>query len=67
VQATVGDHVLIHGRHVGEQDRRGEVLEVRGTVDALMYTVRWEPDGHEALFCPGPDTLVEHVEPGQRR
>jgi hypothetical protein len=23
--------------------------------------VRWDPDGHEGLFFPGPDVAVEHI------
>ncbi|HEX6581330.1 MAG TPA: DUF1918 domain-containing protein [Actinomycetota bacterium] len=28
--ASVGDRLVIRGHHVGEQDRDGEIVEVRG-------------------------------------
>ena len=59
MQATIGDHLIVHGHKVGDVDRRGEVVECRGTDGAPPYVVRWEPDGHEGLFFPGSDTLIE--------
>jgi hypothetical protein len=66
VEANVGDHIRIHGQHVGEAGRFGEVIEVRGDAGAPPYIVRWT-DGHEGLFFPGPDALVEHLPVKGRR
>lgn len=60
MRAKVGDRIVIKGHHVGEPDRDGEVLEVRGTDGAPPYVVRWDEDGHEALFFPGSDASVAH-------
>ncbi|HMC67734.1 MAG TPA: DUF1918 domain-containing protein [Mycobacteriales bacterium] len=59
MQATKGDHLVVHGRIVGNSDRRGEVIDVRGHNGQPPYVVRWEPDGHEGLVFPGPDCEIE--------
>ncbi|GGX49013.1 DUF1918 domain-containing protein [Streptomyces fructofermentans] len=59
MQATEGDHLLVHGRVVGRQDRVAEVVEVLGQKGNPPFRVRFE-DGHEALVSPGPDSVVQH-------
>jgi hypothetical protein len=61
MHAMVGDRVHIHGRTVGTKDRFGEIIEVRGNDGAPPYMVRY-PDGHESLFFPGSDCIVEQQE-----
>lgn len=58
MQATVGDRLTVHSHTVGLPERRGEVIEVRGTAGAPPYRVRFD-DGHEALVYPGPDVVIE--------
>lgn len=58
MQATVGDRLHVHGRVVGDRDRFGEIIEVRGKNGEPPYLVRF-PDGHETLVYPGPDCLIE--------
>lgn len=60
MQAVVGDRIVVKGHRVGEPDRDGRVLEVRGHDGEPPYVVRWESDGHEGLFFPGADVVVEH-------
>lgn len=60
--AVVGDRIQIKGRHEGERDRDGEVLEVRGTDGQPPYLVRWSGDEHTGLVFPGPDAVIEHLE-----
>jgi len=62
MQAMVGDQVLIHGKHVGMVDRKGEIMEVRGTNGEPPYLVHFE-DGHDGLIYPGPDTVIERQQP----
>ncbi|WP_443071262.1 DUF1918 domain-containing protein [Streptomyces sp. NBC_01465] len=62
MQASVGDHLLVHGRTVGQQDRVAEIVEVLGTDGLPPYRVRFE-DGHEALMSPGPDSVVQPRRP----
>ena len=64
MQAHVGDRIVIKGHHVGEHERAGEVIEVRGTEGAPPWVIRWSEDGHEGLFFPGPDATVQ---PPERR
>ncbi|GAA1605637.1 DUF1918 domain-containing protein [Kribbella sancticallisti] len=62
MQADVGDKIHVRGRKVGNHDRLGEVLEVRGENGAPPYLVRFD-DGHESLVFPGSDCVVEHHTP----
>ena len=48
MQAHVGDRLHVHGRTVGNVDRVGEILEVRGGGGNPPYLVRFD-DGHEGL------------------
>ena len=61
MRAVIGDRLVIKGHHVGEPDRDAEILEVHGQDGAPPYFVRWEEDGHEGLFFPGPDAEVDHL------
>jgi hypothetical protein len=58
MRASVGDHLHVHGRVVGEHDHLGEIVEVRGENGEPPYLIRY-PDGHESLVFPGPDAVVE--------
>jgi len=58
MQAVVGDRLHVHGKTVGQQDRMGQIIDVRGVNGAPPYLVRFD-DGHEALVFPGPDAQVE--------
>jgi hypothetical protein len=54
---AVGDIVAIHGHHVGEPERLGEILEVLGEPGHVHFRVRWD-DEHESVFYPGSDAVV---------
>jgi hypothetical protein len=60
MHANVGDKIVIRGHRIGQRLRTCEVLEVRGPEGDSPYVVRWNDDGHEGLFYPGPDADVEH-------
>lgn len=62
MKTTVGDRIVIHGHKVGEHDRDGEIIEVRGADGAPPYVVRWDDDGHESIIYPGTDATVQHFE-----
>jgi hypothetical protein len=48
--AQVGDELTVKGRHQGDEDRHGEIIEVIGADGAPPpYMVRWR-DGFESLF-----------------
>ena len=59
MKAAIGDRIVIKGAHVGQHERDAQVLEVRGADGEPPYVVRWEDDGREGLFFPGPDAAVE--------
>lgn len=59
MRAEVGDELIVRGRHVGDEDREGVIIEIHGKDGAPPYIVRWK-DGHESVFVPSSDTLVEH-------
>jgi Domain of unknown function (DUF1918) len=58
MRAKVGDRLHVHGRTVGNADRIGEIVEVRGGDGEPPYLVRFG-DGQETLVFPGPDATVE--------
>ena len=66
MRAEVGDELVVRGRHVGDADRTGVIIEIHGNSGAPPYLVRWE-DGHESVFSPSSDTHVEHRPALQRR
>ncbi|GIH71666.1 MULTISPECIES: DUF1918 domain-containing protein [Sphaerimonospora] len=57
MHAAVGDRLVVHGTVVGEHDKQGEIIEVRGPGGEPPFMVRFE-DGHQALVYPGPDAVV---------
>ncbi|MDP4506885.1 MULTISPECIES: DUF1918 domain-containing protein [unclassified Nonomuraea] len=57
MQANVGDILLVHGHVVGQKDRKGQIIEVRGAGGSPPFVVRYD-DGHEQLVFPGPDAVV---------
>ena len=59
MRAEVGDEIVVRGRHVGDEDRRGVITEVHGAGGAPPYLVRWE-NGHESRFVPSSDSVAEH-------
>jgi hypothetical protein len=58
--AAVGDRLVVHGTHVDDPGRDGEILEVKHPDGSPPYLVRWSDNGHEALVFPGPDAHVQH-------
>jgi hypothetical protein len=58
MQARVGDRLHVHANTVGQPDRSGKIIEVRGREGEPPYFVRFD-DGHEGLVFPGPDAIVE--------
>ena len=60
MKAAVGDRIVVRGHHVGEHERDGEIVEVRGADGGPPYLVRWAADGHEGFVYPGPDVTIEH-------
>ena len=62
MQESVGDRIVVRGRHSDDPIRDCEVLEVRGADGAPPYVVRWGDTGHEAILYPGSDAFVEHFE-----
>ena len=61
MQAHVGDQIRIRAHHVDEPDRYGEIIDVRGTDGGPPFVVRWDDSGHEVLFFPGVDAVIEPV------
>ena len=61
MQAAVGDRLVVHGAHVDDHVRDGEIVEVHGEDGEPPFLVRWSDDGHESLVFPGPGTQIVHV------
>ena len=58
MHAEVGDEIVVRGRHVGDEDRKGVLTEIHGEGEAPPYLVRWE-NGHQSVVMPSSDSLVE--------
>ena len=58
MKAVAGDKLTVRGRHQGDEDRQGEIIEVQGKDGAPPYLVRWR-DGHQSVFFPASGTEVE--------
>jgi len=61
MRAAVGDKIVVRGLRVGDHGRDGVILAVEGSNGEPPYLVRWQDDGHESVFFPGPDADVEHL------
>jgi Domain of unknown function (DUF1918) len=59
MRAQLGDRLTVKGRHQGDEERHGEIIQVAGPEGAPPYLVRWE-DGHDSLFFPASDTEIVH-------
>jgi Domain of unknown function (DUF1918) len=59
-QLETGDLVVIHGHHVGDRGRTGEILEVLGEPGHEHFKVLWE-DGVESIFYPSNDAVVHRI------
>ena len=57
MRAVVGDELTVKGRHQGDGDRHGEIIEVHGQEGSPPYLVQWQ-DGHESVFFPSADTVL---------
>jgi len=64
MRAAIGDKIVVRSRRVGEHDREAVILAVEGPDGGPPYRVRWDDDGHEGVFFPGADAVVEHYPVG---
>jgi hypothetical protein len=63
MKASSGDQIRVRGNHVGQPDRCGQIVAVRGVDGEPPFLVRWEGTAQEVLFFPGSDATVEHSTP----
>lgn len=61
MRAKVGDTILIQGHKVGDVERRGEIVEVRGADGGPPYVVRWGNEPGEHLIFPSSDAVIEEA------
>jgi hypothetical protein len=66
MQAAVGDRLHVRGHIVGQSERMGEIVEVRGAGGEPPYLVRFD-DGHTSLVFPGPDAVIQHPRKKRRK
>jgi len=66
MRAAIGDRFCVRGNIVGQPERTGEIIEVRGAGGEPPYLVRFD-DGHTSLVFPGPDAIIEHPRKKGRR
>ena len=58
MHVEVGDELVVRGRRVAAGERVGMVVEVHGDHGGPPYLIRWQ-DGHQCVFFPAFDALVE--------
>lgn len=58
MKAKTGDKILTHGRRVGDPEREGVIIDVRGEDGGPPYVVKWEGDPGEHLIFPGTDAVI---------
>jgi len=63
MKASSGDQIRVRGHHVGDPDRCGQIVDVRGADGQPPFVVRWGDSDEEVLFYPGSDATVEHTPP----
>ena len=61
MHADIGDELVVESLRSGAAPRKGEILDVLLDGGHEHYIVRWDDNGHEALFFPGPTTHVLHT------
>jgi hypothetical protein len=66
MKAAVGDALTVKGRHQGDEDRHGEIIEIHGEAGSPPYLVQWQ-DGHESVFFPSADTIIAAGSSGASR
>ena len=54
MDANAGDEIVVDGPHIGDEPRKGEILEILTAGGVVHYRVRWG-DGGERIFYPGSD------------
>jgi hypothetical protein len=59
MHAKIGDHLIVRGPRLDMPNRDAEVIEVRGKDGLPPYLIRWSDTGHEGLYFPGSDSVVE--------
>lgn len=68
MQAQVGDGLTVKGRHQGDEDRHGEIIQVIGADGTPPYLVRWR-EGGDSLCHIRPvsrSATAQDREPGTR-
>ena len=60
MKAAVGDRLVVMPRHLDQEPRVGEIVEVHGHEGSPPYVVRWKGHVDTTVVIPGPDAHVEH-------
>lgn len=64
MRAEPGDWLIVEGRTVGFQARRGLIKEVHSGDGSPPYLVHWSDSDQDCLTFPGPDAHVVAGKPG---
>ena len=58
MQAKTGDRITVSGHKVGDAERHGLIIDVRGDDGGPPYLVVWDDDPGEHLLFPGSDATI---------
>jgi hypothetical protein len=64
MRAQGGDELTVKGRHQGDEERHGEIIQVHWPDGAPPDLVRGQ-DGHDSLFFPVSDAEITHARSGK--
>ncbi len=59
MHAEIGNSIVVRGRRVGDRNRRGVIVDIRGEAGRPPYLVRWDDEQGEHLYFPGADALID--------
>ena len=58
MRAKNGDRITVHGHKVGDPERQGVIIDVRGSDGDPPYLVIWDKERGEHLVFPGSDAVI---------
>lgn len=62
MKASVGDRIIVTSSQVGHRPRTGRIVELRHADGTPPYLVHWDDTGQDALYFPGSDGLLQHLD-----
>jgi hypothetical protein len=62
MKASLNDRIVVVSARLGQNAREGRIVELRHEDGSPPYVVAWSDTGERALYFPGTDSHIEHLE-----